>query len=68
MLDVRGAPTAGDAERLETALQTLEQRFEYRPAGLLTCLGWGAAWFKTHTSLPSPVARPLPMAATPRTR
>jgi hypothetical protein len=63
MLDVRGAPTAGDAERLETALQTLEQRFQYGPAGLLTCLGWGAAWFETHTSLPGPVARPLPMAA-----
>jgi hypothetical protein len=63
MLDVRGTPNAGDAEQLETALQTLEQRFEYGPAGLLTCLGWGAAWFETHTSLPSLVARPLPMAA-----
>jgi hypothetical protein len=63
MLDVRGTPTATDAERLKTALQTLEQRFEYGPAGLLTCLGWGATWFETHTSLPSPVARPLPMAA-----
>jgi hypothetical protein len=62
MLDVRGTPTAADAERLETALRTLEQRFEYGPAGLLTCLGWGAAWFETHTSLPSPIARPRPMA------
>jgi hypothetical protein len=63
MIDVRGAPSAADAERLETALQILEQRFEYGPAGLLTCLGWGAAWFETHTSLPSPIAPPLPMAA-----
>jgi hypothetical protein len=63
MLDVRGTPTAEDAERLETALQALEQRFAHGPAGLLTCLGWGAAWFETHTSLRSPIARPLPMAA-----
>jgi hypothetical protein len=63
MLDVRGTPTAADAERLEAALQALEQRFEYGPAGLLTCLGWGAAWFETHTSLRSPIARPLPMAS-----
>jgi hypothetical protein len=63
MLDVRGTPTAADAERLEAALQALEQRFEHGPAGLLTCLGWGAAWFETHTSLPNPIARPLPMAA-----
>jgi hypothetical protein len=63
MLDVRGTPTASDAERLETALLALEQRFEHGPAGLLTCLGWGAAWFETHTSLPSPIARPLQMAA-----
>jgi hypothetical protein len=28
MLDVRGAPTRADAERLGTALRTLEQRFE----------------------------------------
>jgi hypothetical protein len=63
MLDVRGTPTAAGAVRLEAALQALEQRFEYGPAGLLTCLGWGAAWFETHTSLRSPIARPLPMAA-----
>jgi deferrochelatase/peroxidase EfeB len=63
MLDVRGTPTAADVQRLETALRTLEQRFEHGPSGLLTCLGWGAAWFETHTSLHSPVARPLPMAA-----
>jgi hypothetical protein len=63
MLDVRGTPTDADAERLETALQTLERRFEYGPAGLLTCLGWGASWFETYTPLPSPITRPLPMAA-----
>jgi hypothetical protein len=63
MLDVQGTPTAAEAERLEAALRTLEQRFEHGPSGLLTCLGWGAAWFDTHTALRSPVARPLPMAA-----
>jgi hypothetical protein len=63
MLDVRGTPTAADAERLEATLRTLERRFEYGPAGLLMCLGWGPGWFETHTSLPSPVAGPLPMAA-----
>jgi hypothetical protein len=63
MIDVRGTPTAADAERLERALRTLERRFGYGPAGLLSCLGWGAAWFEKHTALRSPVARPLPMAA-----
>jgi hypothetical protein len=41
MIDVRGTPTAADAERLERALRTLERRFGYGPAGLLSCLGWG---------------------------
>jgi hypothetical protein len=63
MLDVRGTPSVAGAERLETALRTLEQRFEHGPAGLLTCLGWGAAWFEEHTPLRSPIGRPLPMAA-----
>lgn len=63
MLDVRGTPTTADAERLESAMLTLEQRFEHGPHGLLVCIGWGAAWFETHTALPSPIARPLPMAA-----
>jgi hypothetical protein len=63
MLGVRGTPMAADAARLETALRTLERRFEYGPAGLLTCLGWGAGWFEAYTRLPSPIARPLPMAA-----
>jgi hypothetical protein len=63
MLDVHGTPSAADAERLEAALRTLERRFEHGPSGLLTCLGWGAAWFQTHASVPSPIAPPLPMAA-----
>lgn len=63
MIDVHGTPTTADAERLETALQALEQQFEHGPDGLLTCLGWGAGWFEAHTSLSSPIARPLPMAA-----
>jgi hypothetical protein len=64
MLDVRGTPTRADAERLETALRTLEQRFEHGPRGLLTCMGWGAAWFEAHSALlRNPVSRPLPMAA-----
>jgi hypothetical protein len=63
MLDVHAPPTAVDVERLDHALRTLEERHTWGPAGLLTCLGWGADWFERRTRLPSPVARPLPMAA-----
>ncbi|WP_051965645.1 DUF7405 family protein [Kitasatospora mediocidica] len=62
MLDVVGTPTAADADRLERALSTLEQRYPYGPQGLLTCLGWGPGWFERHTAIRSPVGRPLPMA------
>jgi hypothetical protein len=63
MIDVHGTPTSPDVKRLEGALRTLERRFPRGPAGLLTCLGWGASWFERHTALDSPIARPLPMAA-----
>jgi hypothetical protein len=53
MLDVRDAPMAADVERLESALRALERRFTHGPGGLLTCLGWGVAWFERHTALPS---------------
>jgi hypothetical protein len=62
MLDIHGTPTRADVVRLESALRTLERRFERGPSGLLMCLGWGPTWFERHTALPSPVARPLPMA------
>jgi hypothetical protein len=62
MLGVRGTPGRADAARLEAALRSLEQRFEYGPMGLLTCLGWGATWFERHTPQRSPIARPVPMA------
>lgn len=63
MLDVLSRPTARDVEHLESALSALEQRFPYGPAGLLTCLGWGSGWFERYASIPSPILRPLPMAA-----
>lgn len=63
MIDVVDRPSAADAARLETALRALERRYRHGPDGLLTCLGWGATWFERHTSLPRPIARPLPMAA-----
>jgi len=63
MLDVTGRPNRSDADFLERALRTLEDRHPYGPEGLLTCLGWGAGWFERHTVLCwSPVPRPLPMA------
>lgn len=62
MLDVTGTPSPGDADRLETALRELERRFAYGPEGLLSCLGWGAGWFERQSRLPSPIARPLPLA------
>lgn len=60
MIAVAGTP---DATQLEDALRALERRFRHGPDGLLMCLGWGASWFERHTALPSPVPRPLPMAA-----
>jgi hypothetical protein len=62
MIDVRGAPGATDVVRLEEAMRALERRFEYGPAGLLTCLGWGPTWFERGTGARSPVRRPVPMA------
>ena len=62
MLDVRHAPTAADAARLEAALRALERRFARGPDGLLSCLGWGPGWFERFTALRSPVGRPVPMA------
>lgn len=54
LIDVAGAPTAADVDRLESALRELERRFAYGPAGLLTCLGWGPGWFERHTPTASP--------------
>jgi hypothetical protein len=62
MLDVVRRPTAGDVERLEANLRSLERRFDRGPAGLLMCLGWGSGWFERHTSLPALVDRPRPMS------
>jgi hypothetical protein len=63
MLDVISRPTSRDVEHLESALSNLEERLPYGPAGLLTCLGWGSGWFERYASIPSPIPRPLPMAA-----
>ena len=55
MLRVADGAGPAAARRLEQALGALERAFPYGPGGLLTALGWGAAYFEDVLGVASPV-------------
>jgi hypothetical protein len=58
MLDLKGAPSAETARRLEASLRTLERRYPWGPGGLLFTLGWGPHYFEHWLGGHSPVEHP----------
>ena len=62
MLDLARTPTAADADALERALHSVEDRHARGQDRLLMLLAWGPGYFERHTEIAAPVSRPVALA------
>lgn len=62
LANVIGEATPADAVRFEDALREIEDRYEFGPDGLLTCVGWGVRWISEASTVSDPFGPPLPMS------
>lgn len=56
------APSPALREALTAAFDDLDARFEHGPSGVLSTVGWGAAWFNAHSRVPGVIGPAVRMS------